>query len=469
VALPVILVNSATGSDSLASGAGPATAITGTLAVPTGTSVAIADAVALGGVATDGSAVLYLADATAGHRNFDSITAISGSSGAWVVTVANGFSTSASNFNWAIGGVRASIGSATSKKLLNNNGSAGDAMPGWTVQMQSGHSETITAEIDTMRTGDQTNGLITLQGDPAAATRPVLTFSNNGTAFNAWTSYKLFANFEMQNSNATKTASVAFTGGPDFVTIRNVKIANASNNFWQAINNTAGGWAIYDCEIGYCSNIGINVNGHITVGNCYIHDCTSDGLQVPLGTTVCPIFIGNIFGNNGGCGLNFISFPSTYREPTIYSNTFHNNTGDGLKMQGTGTAMQFALANITNNIFSNNGSYGLNFSGAGMSNLILASLGTVIRNNCFYTNTSGPTNPSSLAINVNSSSLNPQYVNSAGGNYAIGTNLKAQGYPLGGTLAIGTTSSTYSYVDIGAAQRQEAGGSSGGFIVGSGV
>ena len=184
MAFPVIQVNSSTGSDSLASGApGGTAAITGTLAVPTTTSVAIADAVALGSVPTDGSACLYLADATAGHRNFDNITAISGTSGAWTVTVTNGYTTSGSNFNWAIGGQRLTISSATSLKLLNNNSANGDAMPGWAEEMQSGYTETIAASLRPFRSGDFVNGTIELRGAAGAATQPVLTFSNNGAAF----------------------------------------------------------------------------------------------------------------------------------------------------------------------------------------------------------------------------------------------------------------------------------------------
>lgn len=112
---------------------------------------------------------------------------------------------------------------------------------------------------------------------------------------------------------------------------------------------------------------------------------------------------------------------------------------------------------IKNNQISNNGALGLNFSGSGITNLILQSLFVRIRNNNIYNNTSGAIT-SGITIDENTTTLNPTYTSAAGNDYSIGTNTEAKGYPLGGTLPVGR-SSTYSYVDPGAAQRQEAGGS----------
>src|SRR5262245_57151438 len=61
MSLPIIQINNSTGSDTAASGAGPATALTGTLAAThANTTANITDAVDLSGVATDGSAALWV-------------------------------------------------------------------------------------------------------------------------------------------------------------------------------------------------------------------------------------------------------------------------------------------------------------------------------------------------------------------------------------------------------------------------
>src|SRR6516165_11952684 len=84
MAFPVIIVDSATGSDTNTSGAGPGTAVTGTAASTNagGTTVTVDAGTNLSGIATDGSHVLYLNDTTAGHRRWSKITGTSGSGGA---------------------------------------------------------------------------------------------------------------------------------------------------------------------------------------------------------------------------------------------------------------------------------------------------------------------------------------------------------------------------------------------------
>src|SRR3954463_10134754 len=129
MALPTILIDSATGSDTTASGAGPGTALTGSAGVSAGDglSVTLDGSPDLTGVATDGSHVLYFADATAGNRNFAKITAAN--NGTKVVTVSDalGFTLTKA---WAIGGKRASLLGTNSSKLIENNSGNGDAMPG---------------------------------------------------------------------------------------------------------------------------------------------------------------------------------------------------------------------------------------------------------------------------------------------------------------------------------------------------
>lgn len=461
-ALPTILVNSATGSDSAASGAGPGTALTGTAAsvAGTATSVSITDAVDLSGVATDGSAVLYYVDGTAGHRNFDNITAISGSSGAWTVTVKNGFTTSTGPFSWAIGGKRASIGSSTSVKLFSNNSLAGDAMPGWTVELQSGHTETISGTLNMRRSGNtsSTGGPIILEGDPAAATMPILTFSNNGIGLEPQGTYQQVANIEFQNSNATKTSSIAIQPSSTGIQIRNVRIKDSTNFFHNGIVPIGANGAVYDSEIAntnaYAISAGASTSTDFRIINCYIHN-SSGGLSISS-TNGMILVEGNIIVNNTGDGILYANTGGANYSTLFIGNTLDNNSTNGIELNGTSdTNISFI-----NNIFSNNGNYGVKFSSGSISQAYMNAALIVAESNDFYNNTSGKYTPSYFPSN-NESTLNPTYTNAAGGDYSIGANLANLGYPLGGTNHVGNYSSTYSYVDIGAAQRQCTGGSGG--------
>ena len=468
MALPTIIINSATGSDTAASGAGPATALTGTLAVPTTTTVVISDTVDLSGVATDGSAVLYLADAVAGDRDFDNITGVSGgpSGSPWTVTVANGFTTSVSSFSWAIGGSRASIGSATSSKLFSNNSAAGDAMPGWTVQLASGHAETLSATLTMRRAGDQTNGAITFQGAPNAATLPVLTFSNNGTAIqmNPSPGFQVVQNFALKNSNATKTASIGINMNGQQSFVKGMKIADGTNNFWKPIALTNSGQTVRGCELAYGTAAGITVGGNIlaaTVLNNYIHNNAVNGITLTAGDI---IFIwGNIIAGNTGDGINYPNTSGTAgRFITVLNNTFDSNTANGVNI--TGISAEGANSTISNNIFSNNGAYGINFSNGSVTAAYLSGILLNIEGNDFYNNTSGKYNPSYVP-SLDEQTLNPSYNNAGSGDYSVtNASLKGTGWPVGGSQYVGGTSTTYSYGTAGAAQPNPSGGGAAGML-----
>jgi hypothetical protein len=89
----------------------------------------------------------------------------------------------------------------------------------------------------------------------------------------------------------------------------------------------------------------------------------------------------------------------------------------------------------------------VNFSGASVTAIGLQALGFVMTHNNCWTNSSGATLPA--GISQNDPAVDPQFVNTGSGDYSIGTNLKALGWPTAEIGGFGTTS----YVDIGAAQR----------------
>lgn len=470
MALPVLLVNSASGSDTAASGAGPSTALTGTGASTdvAGTTVTLDAGTNLSGVATNGSAVIYMNNTTAGQRRFAKITGSAGSGGATpTVTVAEAFTGSLSGKTWAIGGKRASIGASSSKVLFDNNSAAGDAMPGWIVELQSAHSETIAATFDCRRSGSNSLGPIVLRGESGAATKPLLTFSNNGNAIVSRGTGQTFRDFELRNSNATKTASVGIVGatGAQFAAI-GITVAHSTNKFWKGIGPGNGACAVIGCEVGYCANVGIDQTdgSSAIVRGSYVHDNGSHGISSASGGTgVSTEIVGNIVVSNAGDGFRSTigGFSTTPVLVTnVRGNTFANNASDGIELTGSlGTAPYLHLS-IVNNLITGNGGYGTNLSNASANAAALTFYDAILQSNAYYNNTSGATNPSGLdaaGVGFGTVTLTADpFVNAAGGNYALNT---AAG---GGALCRGAAwpgrfpgGLSTSYADIGAVAARD--------------
>jgi hypothetical protein len=477
MALPVILVSSsAPGSDTAASGAGPATAVTGTSAAHTGgsasTTITLTNSPDLSGVSTLGDAVLYLAISTAGVKNFTKITGVDNS--AKTVTVADSFTiASGSAVNYAIGGKRASIGSATSKKLRDNNGAAGDAMPGWVIEMESAHAETLTEALDFRRAGDLTSGPIVLRGAYGAATRPILTFSADTSGCIPRVDYIQLVDFDLVSSAAKGGASSGVNAGASGLSLvcRGLKITTSGANAWQfGIYNISNATMIANCEVGHAVVSGIHAVGclGLEVLDSYIHECGTLGINLTNGTYAGLAIYANIIANNGTTSSHhgiLIDQARTdgYGRCTVKHNTLVDNAGDGFNWnQWSGS---LACMTIANNLFRGN-RYGINFSNASATPAGVWAYGVQLLGNAYASNTSGESVANTVALvgeigKVSSVTLDNASFDS-GGNYLLGASstAKAAGYP---TTNLGW-SATRSYVDIGAAQREEPTGGAGGLL-----
>lgn len=466
-ALPTILVNSATGSDTAASGAGPGTALTGTAASFAASVVTLDGTPDLSGVAADGSHVLYMVTST-GVRFFK-ITAVD--NGADTVTVTPAPAGTATGRTWAIGGKRASIGSASSILLVDNGGAAGDAMPGWIIEMESGHTETVGSALFGRRPGDTTSGPITLRGTSGAATRPILSFSADDTGIRVDVRW-LLEGFEIKSTGTKTNRHAIFLYDDTNATshVKNVKITDfngTAGNKWQyGVSATVGGWMLSNSEIAnttshcaYDPSVGDPYSGNTLLYN-YLHDCGGAG-YLSAQARAGAIIVGNIFDANGADGVQ-ITRTTAYRDGNgvlIAYNVFYGNTGDGFEDTTSGTGDGSHGMKFINNIFANNGGYGINTA---LSLEQIQGDIVVLWNNNFYSNTSGKYDPSTLAtggISRDESTADPTFTDAANGDFRIGTNLKALGFP---TTNIGSAASgTRSYVDIGAAQRVEPAGGGG--------
>lgn len=457
MALPVILVNSATGSDTAASGAGPGTALTGSAGVSAGDglSVTLDGSPDLSGVATDGSHVLFFNDTTAGNRNFVKITAVN--NGTKVVTVANalGFTLTKA---WAIGGKRASIAGTLSIKLFSNNSAAGDAMPGWAVEMESGHTETLSATFTLRRSGDFTTGSITLRGTYGAATRPVLTFSNNGVAFTHNLNMVNLRDFEIKNSNATKTASVgvSMSSSAALCECSGLVINDSSNKFWKGIIHNGGGTTIRDCDIGNTASKGIESTSAtfaLVIKNCRLWSTAGNAIDITTSSNSPGMIIEDclIYGVTGigislaltGTAISFSTFGFKINRCTV-----DTCSSDGIRITSSTTqGAGFALSEIVSSQITGNGGYGVNFSNASPPTAVQL-LGAMRIDYCNF-GTGGSVNTSG-SVSVAGVTTNCIAVAPAYSTYAVGPASRALGYP----STVGK-SSTISYMDIGCAQRKE--------------
>ena len=445
-AYPVILVDSTGGgSDDTASGAGPSTALTGTSASYSGSVFTLDGSpdLAQAAVTTTGDSVIYVQTSTG--RRFFAINAKD--NGASTVTVEQAPAGTATGLTWGIGGVRSTIGSSGKSKLLFS----ADLLPGWTVEMQSGHTETLSSLFSITKGGDATTGKVTLRGAEGAATRPVLTFSNNGTAIESRNSYIRYVSFDMKNSNATKTSSKAFIvgGGSQIPEYNDIRVADSTDNFGVAFG-AHNGINMLNCEIGYCADDGIQFGAAGRIQNCFIHDCGAAGIDCSSQEL---LIYGCIFYNNTGAACAIAPSGDNGLAQVFCHNTVHGNGGDGLIFNSFSSRHRM----VDNNIFSNNSGYGINMG----TTVVDALSDTVsVRNNCFYSNSSGKYTDSAAetdwtGLSIGETTDNPSYVDAAGGDFSIGrslSGLRESAYPYGDV--IGSGSSTYSYIDIGAAQAK---------------
>jgi len=473
--VPIILIGSATAgsSDTAASGAGPSTALTGTANAntdATGLIVTLGGSPDLSGVATDGTHVLFLDDSNAGSRNFGSISAVDNSAKTVTITTGEAFRASVTGLTWAIGGVRATLQGTTSVKLTNNNNAAGDAMPGWTIRMLSGHSETA-GNINMRRSGTLAGGLITLEGEPNAATRPLYT-CNSGNAVTMTGTYLQVRNFNVRKSVSSGGGAVATSTNS---VVSGMQVLNNSGVKFATFATSSSGCVIENNYVETVTGVGITVFGEVReINNNILTGCGSFAIEVGSFVTTRGVRIRNniIYGNSSdGIRVSCTNDGAVISPNSIENNVIHNNTGDGIEIACSNSQrayMQQLL--IANNQVTNNGGFGINFSGASVTDLVLSRLGARIINNNFGSagsstnNTSGICNLTLTLTGSDNVEINPQYTNAAGGDFSIGTNTKALGFPLtpiGAAIVAGNRS----YVDIGAVQREEpaAGGGGWGF------
>lgn len=465
MAFPVIYFNSSTGSSSAASGAGPGdgvtagTPLTGADAGTNGTGLVVtlpnAD---LTNVATDGSHALWLnRTGTAGARCFARITgkADSGTSSA-NVTVSEAYTALVAGVPYAIGGKRLNI--FTDWLLFDNNGAAGDQMPGWLSSLDDAYVASSSIQRAMQRAGNATDGYLGIIATPGGTTRPVLTFTANTRGIRCFQAFVRMEGFDIVSTGSPTTAE-GFDGVWASNRIRNLRVFDFGVGISTSLAEAAA--RLEDCLAEGCASHGfVLVFGSIQIRNCKALDCGGDGFNVTSTGNRWDLFIEDCLaiGCTGqGFALTSTSTSVTDIRLTLLKNiTAHGCGGDGVRINNTSTQLALlASLGLENMIVTGNGGYGINFAGSGVTDELLHRVGTTIRN-CVTgsgatANTSGASNFALTLTGKDMLAVDPGYADAAADDLRVGINALARGYPLRGPAE----TVQRSFVDVGALQRRE--------------
>lgn len=348
------------------------------------------------------------------------------------------------------------------------------------------------------------------RGDaPTGTSRP--TFSNTVSSFQFNTIWHI------ENIIVTGTTTNVSQGSTNGHWL-NCKFINTSTTADRIAFTASSGVHLVNCEAVSLRGIAVDTSQTaLRVFNCYAHN-SDIGIR-STGTGATPVLIGNIIEENVTAGLQLTGATTTPK--TIYGNTFYgseNKLGLGISVVTGGTIASLLYNNIfygfvtaisavdtlssgfgdyndffnnTNDVTSNNvwqkgpndlavnptftnvtqvtgtgassstnvlTDTGKNFTTLGVTTddfcYISAGTGTGIALEMYQITAVGTTTLT-LSSNITSSGSGSSitYQITLGHNFNVGTNLKALGFP--GAFQNGDTTG---YTDIGAVQRQEAGG-----------
>lgn len=444
-AFPTLTFNSSTGSDSLASGAGPATAITCLVngATTNSTTIVVDTASAdLDTIAEDGSAVLFVTGI--GFVRIDTVD------NATLTIVVETALTIGDNVQLAIGGKRATLDETESRRLFaaTSSPTASGASGQWTIQAEDDGALSLSSTLTMAFTAG--TGFLTIKGD-SASSRRTSTQSGNAVHFTANTTNRTrLENIVFRNSNGTKNYVFSRTGNSPLLEIRNcVCGASDGTNCPNGIVTGTCDVVMYDTAVIRCGSNGV-ASGGVTVQlyGCEVSRCSGIGVT-NANSSSCLRLENCIVSHNTGDGIT-----KTGGQLALIGNTISNNGGDGVELTTNNVVSvggQNATTVIINNQFTNNTAYGLNLSGTTPHFPI-----------CEYNNFNGNGTDAANGLTLPSSNttIDPGYTDTTNSvrNYAVGTAAKATGFPAATATVGAGQSGTTTYVEIGAAQRQEVAG-----------
>ena len=406
-----ILFNSSTGSDTQASGLGPATAIYGSNASLSGSIVNVSADVS--NIYTFNTGDLIYCDTSTG-RKFSIIT--------WVDSTSLEIGTddswpTESGVSWAVGGKRATLDNADSRRLFGD-----DCAAGFVIETETDQSLTSTIVLS-HAVGGTDDGL-TIRGSAAHKT---INQTVNDEIFDIanWASGKnTFRYLKFTNTNASKSNAYAIriANQTETFTFKNCIFGDTTNTLRYGIY--ALGWArtvVHQClftdsEIGYYAYW--NPAGNSSFTECVVRNMSSHGYYQASGEQ--NTLVNSVFYNCGGYGV-YIS-----GEGQVIGCVCYGNTSGGIYLSPSyGNESTMAARNI----LVANGGYGIH----SITSPTYGDLDNIF-DNAYFNNTSGQ----ALNKNIDPITLTADpFINGASGDFNLnasaggGAVLRSTSYTLG--------------------------------------
>lgn len=416
---------------------------TGTTVSVSGGTVTFSGAVDLSAVPTDGSATIYIADATNSNQKIFKITAVNDA--ADTVTVTPNPSGVIATSAWAIGGrFLASAGS-----LDANLGAALAA--GWSLCFNNSPASHSGSDFIVPRNNGAggTAGRIKVYGKTGALRTLTVSDTNqvvqdNATARQFW----IFENLEFVQQGASGAAFQIGTAGSVCNKVNACKCSDAGGSGFAIVGTT-----IINSEATGAGSVGVvgavTSASNFVLGN-YIHDNGTHGIQIG-GNTGFTFIAGNIIDTNAGRGI-YNAQSTTGVEVVIIGNTLYGQGDSGIEFSDIDTS-----ATIYNNLLLDNGNAGTEFNVEMQS----GQEDTIAHNfNCFsIAGGAGGGNLSNLTAASSEITTDPQLIDAANGDFRLGASsgCRQTGWPAS-WLGLGIAG----YPDIGAVQAQATAAAAGG-------
>ncbi len=364
-----ILFNSSTGSDTAASGLGPASAVSGSGASTTGASAVVTGIVTTGVSAGD---LLWVQSSSA--RQFSVVASVDSGT---QVTCDDVFANTESSRTWAIGGKRATFDDSSSRAIF------ADSAAGIVVETES--NQTLNSSLVVSMTGTVDN-ITTIKGSTGAE---VITQAGAADVFTFQGGYisledLLFELTGTGNHHVAKFVNHNYN-------FSNIVAEHPTNNFHSFFDG--GGYgnnsSFYNCVVGYTTGYGVTLNAmsNSVFTNCLFHSNSLYGFYGNRASTL----INCVFANNILQGSLIASSNSRYMGCVWYG----NGSGSGVRP----AVGLYTGDSITNSIFVNN-----------VQDAISGSSTTrygQIANNAFYGNANEFTNPLSQAYGSTTLTADP--------------------------------------------------------------
>lgn len=387
MAYPTIKFNS-TGSNTAASGAGPATALSGTAAATAAnTTVTLSvDAPDLSGVATDGSAAIWVGSSSG--RQWSKITAVDNT--AKTVTVESAFANTESGKNWGIGGKRSTLAGSTQL--------GSDILAGWDIDIQT--DQTLTAVYVLKVPVNSVTTQLRTRIYCSSTTRAVITTSTNSiNLFNVGSSDCLqFYHLKFTNTAGTKgtyAGSTGFAISPVTGAMSGLELIDCIfDGFVCAVCadnvNTFGTnrMTMKQCEVLNCTDEAIRFQANqqgaswLRIADCYFHGNTGSAIRVQNSASNIVVTF-SIFSANGR-GIYYSTASAGNNLQFHVSNcVFKGQTNAGIEHAGSGFVMV-----INDSVFVSNGDYGIKCAAA-QATYNSGVNPPLIIGNAWYSNTNG--------------------------------------------------------------------------------